>query len=167
MSESITVRCCCWKGISASENSIWVGTYIGFSESSEVLFVPVFPLPLDQTLSLFRSIINLILRALTKRSRGCTPCALLPVLKWSSEQRCPSHFSTQGCCSHVLSEPPWAASQPPWAEGFVLTMPGEAARCRGRVPPAAAGSSVTPTRRGLFPRDSLLCITVPAGGWWG
>lgn len=64
----------------------------------------------------------------------------------------------------MLSELPGAASPAPRAEGFVQTVPGEAARCRGRVPPAAAVSSVTPTRRGLLPRDSLLRVTVPAGG---
>lgn len=64
----------------------------------------------------------------------------------------------------MLSELLGAASPAPWEEGFVQTVPGEAARCRGRVPPAAASSSVTPTCRGLFPRDSLLRVTVLAGG---
>lgn len=72
------------------------GTSLGVSESNEVLFVPVFPLPLDQTSSLFRSMLNTILKALTKGSRGFTLCAVCSVLKSSSKQLCPHHFSTQG-----------------------------------------------------------------------
>lgn len=40
--------------------------WVGFTESNEVLFVPIFPLPLDQTL--FRFALNLILKALTKKA---------------------------------------------------------------------------------------------------
>lgn len=98
------------------------GTSIGVSESNEVLFVPVFPLPLDQTSSLFRSVLNMILKATTKRSRGFTLCAPCPVLTSFPKRLCPGRFSTQGCCRGVVSEPRWAARQVPRAEGFAWTI---------------------------------------------
>lgn len=62
VSASIAVRCCCLKQ-NYSQGKLHLGGYLhGFNESNEVLFVPGFPLPLNQaqTLSLLRSAFNLI-----------------------------------------------------------------------------------------------------------
>lgn len=99
-------------------NSSCVGTYVRFSESSKVLLMFFHCLWIRLCLS--RSVLNLVW---LQWSWGFAPFALLPALKLSSEELCPSPFPTQGSAGLCYWSPMscWPSSQGfagTWVAGF-------------------------------------------------
>lgn len=112
-------------------SSSCVGTYASFSESSEVLLM-IF-LCLCIRLCLSNSVLNLVIKAL-KWSRGFSPCAVLPALKWPSEELCPSAFLSQA----VLLEPQELLAGLSGHRGFLGPGFALSGKCHGSVSSAAS-----------------------------